>query len=160
MFNITSKYFSIFNNKPPARWVAHIARDFLKCYSCSYYSSVVQRKENNCMWKDIPNNRCSPANWVRIIFQGFCLNFKSTFTIFKEFISSFWDDFRRKCHDGCFGWYILYHKTLKCINIKILVDLVKITMKLILIFLSNSFFNSFMKMKNQKWAVFRFQFFM
>ena len=30
---------------------------------------------------------------------------------------------------------------------------------LILIFLSNSFFNSFMKMKNEKWTVFRFPFF-
>ena len=38
MFNITSKYFSFFNNKPPATWVGHIARDFLTCYSCLYYS--------------------------------------------------------------------------------------------------------------------------
>ena len=37
--------------------------------------------------------------------------------------------------------------------------LVKITIKLILIFLSNSFFNSLMKMKNEKWTVFRFPFF-
>ena len=30
MFNITSKYFSFFKNKPPARCrVAHITRDFL-----------------------------------------------------------------------------------------------------------------------------------
>ena len=42
MFNITSKYFSFFNNKLPASWVAHITRDFLSCYSCSYYSSMVQ----------------------------------------------------------------------------------------------------------------------
>ena len=41
MFYITSKYFSFFNNKPPASWVAHITRDFLTCYSCSYYSSMV-----------------------------------------------------------------------------------------------------------------------
>ena len=33
MFNITSKYFSIFNNKPPANWVAHIAKDFLTCFA-------------------------------------------------------------------------------------------------------------------------------
>ena len=38
MFNITSKCFSFFNNKPPATWVAHITRDFLACYSCSYYT--------------------------------------------------------------------------------------------------------------------------
>ena len=36
MFHITSKYFSIFNKKPPASWVAHKTRDFLTCYSCSY----------------------------------------------------------------------------------------------------------------------------
>ena len=35
MFSITSKYFSFFNNTPPACWVAHITRDFLTCYSCS-----------------------------------------------------------------------------------------------------------------------------
>ena len=40
MFNITSKYFSFFNNKPPASWVVHITRDFLACYSCSNYSSM------------------------------------------------------------------------------------------------------------------------
>ena len=38
MFNITSKYFSLFNNNPPAGWATHIARNFLTCYSCSYYS--------------------------------------------------------------------------------------------------------------------------
>ena len=37
--------------------------------------------------------------------------------------------------------------------------LVKITIKLILIFLSNSFFNFFMKIKNEKWTAFRFPFF-
>ena len=41
MFNITSKYFSFFNNKPPASWVTHITRDFLTCYSCSNHSSMV-----------------------------------------------------------------------------------------------------------------------
>ena len=38
--NITSKYFSILNNDPPPSWVAHITRDFLTCYSFSYYSSI------------------------------------------------------------------------------------------------------------------------
>ena len=42
MFNITSKYFSFFNNKPPASRVAHITRDFLACYFCPYYSSMLQ----------------------------------------------------------------------------------------------------------------------
>ena len=41
MYNITSKYFNFFNNKPPVRWVAHITRDFLICYSCSYHSSML-----------------------------------------------------------------------------------------------------------------------
>ena len=41
MFNITWKYFSIFNKKPPTNWVAHVTRDFLTCYSCSYHSSMV-----------------------------------------------------------------------------------------------------------------------
>ena len=36
------------------------------------------------------------------IFLGFCLNFKSIFTI-KKFMNDFWNDFRRKPHDGCFG---------------------------------------------------------
>ena len=41
MFSITSKYFSFFNNKPPANWIAHITRDFLTYYSCSYYSFMI-----------------------------------------------------------------------------------------------------------------------
>ena len=41
MFNISSKYFSFFNNKPPVGWAVHIARGFLTCYSCSYDSSMV-----------------------------------------------------------------------------------------------------------------------
>ena len=40
MFNTTSKYFSIFNNTPPPIWVAHITRELLTCYTCSYYSSM------------------------------------------------------------------------------------------------------------------------
>ena len=42
LVNITSKYFNLFNNKPPASWVAHITVDFLTCYSCSYYSSMIK----------------------------------------------------------------------------------------------------------------------
>ena len=40
MFNAISKYFSFF--KPPASWIAHMTRDFLTCYSCSYYSSMLR----------------------------------------------------------------------------------------------------------------------
>ena len=37
-------YVSSLNNKPLASWVAHITRDSLTCYSCSYYSSVLEVK--------------------------------------------------------------------------------------------------------------------
>ena len=40
VFIITLKYFSIFNNKSPASWVAHITRNFLTCYSGLYYISM------------------------------------------------------------------------------------------------------------------------
>ena len=36
MFNITSKYFKIFNNKPPVGWVAHITRDSYMIYFFIY----------------------------------------------------------------------------------------------------------------------------
>ena len=48
MFNITSKYFSFFNNKLPASWVVHITRDFLKCYSCFYHSFIKQGNKTDC----------------------------------------------------------------------------------------------------------------
>ena len=38
---ITLKYSSIFNNMPLAVCVAHIAKGFLICYSCSYYSFLL-----------------------------------------------------------------------------------------------------------------------
>ena len=44
MFNVTLKYFSISNNKPPTSWVAHITKDILTCYSCSYYRSMLKGK--------------------------------------------------------------------------------------------------------------------
>ena len=37
---LQEKYFSIFNNKPPASWVVHITRDSFTCHSCSCYSSM------------------------------------------------------------------------------------------------------------------------
>ena len=45
MFNITSKYFSFFNSKPPESRLAHITRDFPTYYSCSYYSSMERRNK-------------------------------------------------------------------------------------------------------------------
>ena len=41
MFNITSKYFCIFNKTPSASLVVHVASDFLTCYSCSYHISMM-----------------------------------------------------------------------------------------------------------------------
>ena len=38
---IISKYFSIFNNTPPASWVVHLTRDFT-CYLHSHYSFMVR----------------------------------------------------------------------------------------------------------------------
>ena len=71
---ISSRYFSISNNKPPASWVAHISRDFLTCYSCSiivpwlhanaikqsYIIILYRRRENieNAIWKI--SNSCEP----------------------------------------------------------------------------------------------------
>ena len=52
MFNITSKYFSFVDNKPPASWFVHIARDFLKSYSCLYYSSMFNGNMRICTYLD------------------------------------------------------------------------------------------------------------
>ena len=41
------------------------------------------------------------------IFLGFCLYFKSTFTI-KKSMNDSWNDFSKTPHDGCFCWYVLY----------------------------------------------------
>ena len=56
LFNITLKYFSFFNNKPPVGWVAHITRDSLTCYSCSYHSSMVCPSKflSNCYYLTRP----------------------------------------------------------------------------------------------------------
>ena len=39
--NITSKHFCIINKTPSTSWVTHIRRNFLTCYSCLYYSSML-----------------------------------------------------------------------------------------------------------------------
>ena len=61
MFNIASKYFSFLNNKPPASWVAHIIRDFLTSYSCSYYSSMVKSKPRENVRGSQPAFTCSKS---------------------------------------------------------------------------------------------------
>ena len=59
MFNITSKYFTFFNNKPPTSWVTHITRGFLTCYSCSYYSSMLWGISHDLfLLKMVPIQRC------------------------------------------------------------------------------------------------------
>ena len=49
--NVSRKFkmFLHFNNKQPASWVAHTANDFLTCYSCSYYSSMVMCEETHLL---------------------------------------------------------------------------------------------------------------
>lgn len=56
MFSITSKTFSFFNNKPPASWVTDITKDFLACYSCSYYSGAIDKRKVVTFWWDFQNS--------------------------------------------------------------------------------------------------------
>ena len=81
MFNITLKYFIIFNNKPPASSVAHIARDFLTCYSCSYFSSMVAIKKRTIVH----------INDYYNLFWSNCSGFNEVFTgINKSFLYDWW----------------------------------------------------------------------
>ena len=41
----------IFNNTTSANWVAYVTRNFLRCYSCLYYSSMVQRPKRSSIWR-------------------------------------------------------------------------------------------------------------
>ena len=90
MFNITSKYFSFFNSKPSASWVAHVARDFLTYYSCSCYSSMyflnILRILQN-IFKKYLNLHC---------FQKI------------EHVPNFCQVFRIKYEVRCTIWYRLY----------------------------------------------------
>ena len=44
ILQITLRYSRIFNNKLPARWVAHVTKDFLTSYYCSYYISMLTQR--------------------------------------------------------------------------------------------------------------------
>ena len=67
IFNVTSKYFSLFNNKLPASWARHITKDFLTCYFCSYYSLVIKTKlRSSC---DKYYNKRIPYKYKKIIKQ-------------------------------------------------------------------------------------------
>ena len=73
--HITLKYFCIFNNIPYASWVAHIARDFLKCYSCSYYSfmlSVLRGKGLGSRIRSADRILQSDTEHYTHIFSIFC----------------------------------------------------------------------------------------
>ena len=73
--HITVKYFCIFNNIPCASWVAHITRDFLKCYSCSYYSfmlSVLRGKGLGSRIRSADRILQSDTENYTYIFSIFC----------------------------------------------------------------------------------------
>ena len=87
MFNITSTCFSFFNNKPPASWVTHRTRDFITCYSCSYYSSMVEVKFLE-FW--VVGGKF--ANFLMSYFKlqvSFSLNFVSLFCVMRDKSSAF-----------------------------------------------------------------------
>ena len=64
-----SKYFSFFNNKPTASWVAHI-RDFLTCYSFSYYSSMFPINIATTFWRGKTSNQ----RWNNVLYFNVDMN--------------------------------------------------------------------------------------
>ena len=75
IFHINSKYFCLFNNMPLASWLAHITRDFLTCYSCSYYSSMLLVK----IWNDdfleyCPLIRANFESWRNVSIKSYNSN--------------------------------------------------------------------------------------
>ena len=48
IFNMTWKYFCVFNNVPSGDWVADIEGDFLTCYSCLYHRFVAEITPEGC----------------------------------------------------------------------------------------------------------------
>ena len=53
MLNISSKYFSSFNNKPPASWAALITKDLLLCYTRLNHSFTLRRETGVLMFRAI-----------------------------------------------------------------------------------------------------------
>ena len=77
--NVASKYFSFFNNKPPASWVTHITKNFLTCYSSNillillpYLMTETSKSQKKCSVK-FPKNSISQIemkkNFVKIKFR-------------------------------------------------------------------------------------------
>ena len=68
MFNITWKYLSIFNNKPPTIRVAHVTRDFLTCYSCCIIVPWYDR--NLC--REMFSHSCAYSSYLVLKKKTFC----------------------------------------------------------------------------------------
>ena len=49
IFNIASKFFRFFHNKPPVSWVARFARDFLTWYSCPCFHELKVQRRIHCV---------------------------------------------------------------------------------------------------------------
>ena len=93
--------------------LAKLSNVLSKMYEITFYhqplARYVQRSGNNLFEREkvfqiihivLPTEQSIKSS--TLIFQTFCLNFKSTFTILKELMNGFWNDFKRTPHDGCF----------------------------------------------------------
>ena len=83
-------------------WLKSIRLIFITCF----YQGYVQRSGNSLFENVFQIFVIAMATEqsiksFAIIFLGFSLTFKSTFTI-EEFMNDFWNDLRRTPHDGCF----------------------------------------------------------
>ena len=99
-------------HKPPSNWVAHITRDFLTCYSCSYYSSMLK-----CLIYFINPFHATECHffqypfWFCDVFREYCkkpvawsgLKFK--IFRFLKFLQDFQTVFQRRL-SMCCGMYI------------------------------------------------------
>ena len=93
--------------------LAKLCNIFAKMYEITFYHQLlaryVQQSGNNLFEREkvfqiihifLPTERSIKS--FTFIFQTSCLNFKSTFTILKELMNDFWNDFKRTPHDSCF----------------------------------------------------------
>ena len=78
-----------FYHQPLARYIQRSEDNLFECEKVFQITHIVLPTEQSIK---------SPT----FIFQIFCLNFKSTFTILKELMNEFWNDFKTTPHDGCF----------------------------------------------------------
>ena len=106
LFNIPSKYFSFFNNKRPASWVAHKTRDFLTCYSCWYYSSTSISRKRKTLWREHMKSFVScfvikSINRSFIMLNTIMENENNIFSCFAIIFSirTLW---KRETHSHCF----------------------------------------------------------